>query len=614
MSSRRNKNRPKRLREFVASKSVVEQESAVSEEQVAQASTNDVPTIAKTRIDQRLFLKLASVPLFGAYIASYSMWHDKDGNLVTGLGLGGWGDLLFHIRAAVFFAEQGGWPHESFFLSGQPVGYAFVSDFISAVLWRMGFSIAGAFALPTVLLVAMFLLTWEFVVMRITKSINAAIVSAVLFICFGGLSGWRVLPELSPDSWTKLRDLPHGITVWREADYAVLNPFVMMMHQRAFLLGFPLFVVLIFVSWKYLFEKSMRMLALLVPLAILLALFHPFTWVAFLMVFASWMGWIILLNIQSFTKREIVMTAGALGLISLFGFLIVKALQPNAGASSFKWNPGWLAMDTNWVFFWIKNIGLYCLLAGASVYYFRRRNAGLASLVLAALTPFVAANLIQFAPWDWDNTKIFAPVWIVFSIAVGTLLVSFWQKNQVHWRILCAGVFAVMILSGGLEVARVMSYRIHPFTISTAQDLSMGSTIRARLNKQQVMLSEPEASHPVFMYSGRPSFVAYEGWLWSQGWKGKYEQRLLDKKVIYAGNDTARELIQKNNIGYVVIGPPELKAGANQQWFDQNYMRLLALGDYTIYDVTHTGATVSAPNSDANSTQNTAEQVASKQQ
>ncbi len=100
-----------------------------------------------------------------------------------------------------------------------------------------------------------------------------------------------------------------------------------------------------------------------------------------------------------------------------------------------------------------------------------------------------------------------------------------------------------------------------------------------------MLLSEPEASHPIFMYSGRPSFVAYDGWLWSQGWKGKYEQRMIDKKIIYEGTDASRGLIDKNKIDYVVIGPPELRAGANKQWFDNNYTPVLSLPSYTLYDV-----------------------------
>ncbi|MDQ3175295.1 MAG: hypothetical protein M3Q91_16555, partial [Acidobacteriota bacterium] len=132
-------------------------------------------------------------PLFGAYIASFAMWQDKDGNVVTGLGLGGWGDLLVHIRAAIFFAEQGGWPRESFLLAGQPVGYAFFADLLSSLLWKLGLSTATAFALPTIVLVAIFLGALEWFVWQMTKSARAAILSPILFMGFGGLSGWSIL-------------------------------------------------------------------------------------------------------------------------------------------------------------------------------------------------------------------------------------------------------------------------------------------------------------------------------------------------------------------------------------------------------------------------------------
>ena len=152
----------------------------------------------------------------------------------------------------------------------------------------------------------------------------------------------------------------------------------------------------------------------------------------------------------------------------------------------------------------------------------------------------------------------------------------------------------ILMLSGALEVARVIAYRSEPMVITSVADLSLGEAVRARLGKSAVLLTEPEASHPVFMYSGRPSFVAYEGWLWSQAWKGKYEQRLLDAKSIYQGNDASRELIKKNQIDYVVIGPPEVKAGANKQWFDSNYPAVLTQQDYTLFDVRGRGQTTQA--------------------
>src|SRR5262245_61587690 len=209
-SSRKRASRKRRLPKELP---VVEQAVPITPEiavvgdvAVGVASLDEfkpIPRSLSLSDTQRLILKLSAVPLFAAYIASFSMWTDKVGNVVTGLGLGGWGDLLFHIRAAVFFAEQGGWPKESFFIAGNPVGYAFVSDFISGLLWRAGFSIAASFSIPTIILVAIFIGLLEWVVLRITRSPRAAILSAILFICFGGLSGWSILSELSPDSWTK---------------------------------------------------------------------------------------------------------------------------------------------------------------------------------------------------------------------------------------------------------------------------------------------------------------------------------------------------------------------------------------------------------------------------
>jgi len=250
------------------------------------------------------------------------------------------------------------------------VGYAFLADFISGLFWRLGFSIGSSFAIPTIILTAGFLLAFELVVLRMTKSVRAAITSVVLFMGFGGLSGWSILPELSPDTWAKLRSLPHGITVWREQNYAVLNPFVMMLHQRSFLLGFPLFVVLLYLSWKYLEEKSLRVIAAITGAAILLAFFHPFTWLAFLMVFPTWMFCLIVFRVRTYTRKELVTTVAALGLMALGGFLIVKGLQPSAGASSITLKVGWLATDISWLHFWIKNIGLYLVLGPLAVLYF----------------------------------------------------------------------------------------------------------------------------------------------------------------------------------------------------------------------------------------------------
>lgn len=529
-------------------------------------------------------LGLVVVPLFGAYTASFAMWRDGAGSLVTGLGYNGWGDLLFHIRGAIFFVEQGGWPRESFFLSGEPVGYAFLSDFISGLLWKAGVPLARAFNLPTVALVFVFLLGLEWLVLRMTKSISAAILSALLFTGFAGLSGWHILPELSGDWWNKLHNLPHGITAWHDAKFVILNPFITMFHQRAYLLGFPLLVVLIYLGWRSVVDRSTPALAWLTLAGILLALAHSFTWAVFVMLFPSWIAWTMLLRTRQYTIREMAMLAGSIAAIGIFGFLIVKTLQPSAGASVIKWKPGWMTPNLGWFYFWLKNLGLYAIAGPLGIYFLMGRNRPLAALGLASFTPFIAANLFQFAPWEWDNTKMFAPVWLILSITAGTLLALLWKKNLLCKALVIISI-PVFVLSAVLEIARIFTYGSAPIAISTSGELALGELARARLDKRGILLTEPTPSHPVFLYSGCPSFLAFEGWLWSQGWKGKYEQRLVDKRTIYAGGDAARDVIRKNRIAYVTIGPPEVGAGANKTWFDTNYPQVLSLEGYVIYDV-----------------------------
>lgn len=526
-------------------------------------------------------------PLFGLYLASYALWQDTAGNLVTALH-SGWGDLFFHIRAALFFIKQGGWPRESFFLHNEPVGYAFLADFISGGLWQAGLSIAHAFAVPTMILTFTFLGLLQWFTWQITRSRLAAIISTILFVGFGGLSGWYILPQLTStlegDS-AILRTLPHGVTAWHEADMVVLNPFVMMLHQRAYLLGFPLLMLLL-ISLNRLWQKpSWPLLLLVTTIGLLLSLAHPFTWTVSLMLIPSWVLWNYFLHSDALPPRRWWLAyLVAFSVIAGLGLLVVKSLQPSASVIGIQWHPGWLAPAGQWGYFWWRNIGLFLLLTPISIIYLLRHYPALATLALASLTPFVAGNLWQFAPWAWDNTKIFAPTWIIFCISVATLLSSWYKRRSFGWAILATVCIVLLIMSGGLEIGRLLSYRSEPLILHSLPQQQFGLALGERLHPRQLILTATVPQEPAFVYAGQPSFIAYEGWLWSQGWLGKYEQRLADSQRIYHGAPDAASLITKNQIAAVVIGSEEIAQGANQTWFALHYPILLQDHGYTVYN------------------------------
>lgn len=541
----------------------------------------------KRPIHQLLVISgLAAVPLFGAYVSSYALWETASGELVTGLQ-SGWGDLLVHLRAAIFFAEQGGWPRESFFLSGEPVGYAFFVDSLSGMLWRTGVPIATALALPTMLLTVSFLGGIEWLVWYLTQSRLAAIFGAALFVGFGGISGWVMLPEIlsAPSPWAALRTLPHGVTAWHEANLVVLNPFVMMLHQRSYLVGFPLFLFLLFLVGRFLQRGSPLLLLGITAGGLTLAFFHPFTWLAFLLLLPASFAWAAVLRLRSYTVRDLLWCACTMLILGVGGFLIVRALQPHASVSTIRWHPGWLAPGFSWGAFWAGNLGLFLLLAPVVVRHLMKQHRSLAVLILASLVLFGAGNLFLFAPWDFDNTKVFAPVWVLFSMGTGVFLASVWHRRRLGGKVAVGGLLIVLVWSGGMEIVRVFTHRAHPLALSDQAGQQAGEAVRRHARPRDTILTAPTPNHPVFLFSGRPSFVAYEGWLWSQGWGGRYEERFADVRKMYAGTPESPELFRKHRIAFVVVGPPEEAYGADAEWFQRRYPLLLSLHNYRVYDV-----------------------------
>lgn len=530
---------------------------------------------------------LLMLPLLGSYAASYAIWRSTSGNLVTALH-SGWSDMLLHIRAVIFFAEQGTWPNQSFLLAGQPIGYAYAADLISSWLYAAGLSLENALAIPTMLLTAIWLFAFEYVVWKFTKSVTAAITSLFLFTAFGGLNGWYLLPTLLESDTSLLetmRALPHGITAWHEANMVLLNPFVMTLHQRAYLLGLPLLLLLIYRGSILITHPTWHKAGVVSIIGIALAFCHPFTWLASLLILISWALWDMVLTRQHRTYNHMYKLTVTFGIIAIIGYAMVKSLQPNAGAAFLAWRPGWLDPTVTWPLFWLKNIGLYCLLLPCSLYYFIRHRHPLASLTLASFTPFIAANLIQFAPWEWDNTKILAPTWCIFAITVGSFL-SLYQPSRMAARLLLLALsLPLLTLSGALEIARVPSYRDHPMPLARPVDEKLGEKIRSLTQPDDILLTAPHYQQPAFIFSGRPSFVAYEGWLGSHGWRGHFEQRLADTHIMYSGSPVTANLLRKHNIAHVVIGPDELAQGANRDWYQKMYRAILDEYGYQLFTV-----------------------------
>ncbi len=55
---------------------------------------------------------------------------------------------------------------------------------------------------------------------------------------------------------------------------------------------------------------------------------------------------------------------------------------------------------------------------------------------------------------------------------------------------------------------------------------------------------------------------------------------------MFSGVEEAKNLLQKYNVSYAVIGPSEKKDfSANDSFFEENYRKVLKKGEYSIYAI-----------------------------
>jgi hypothetical protein len=269
-----------------------------------------------------------------------------------------------------------------------------------------------------------------------------------------------------------------------------------------------------------------------------------------------------------------------------------------------------------WWGFWFANLGiavpLLALVALAAVARFYGGVAGrvgrvltsafpvpLLELALGALLIFAACNLVVFQTWNWDNTKLLVYWYLVIALLIGALAAHWWRHA---WpRVAAVALVVPVLLTGALVVLRLLPWTPQanaitgPYTIASAQEVQLASTLDTTTPKGAVVLTFGRPNDPVLAVAGRIGVMGYGGWLWSYGID--FGTRYADVQTMYAGcaNDAATcpipALLRTYRISYVEIDnrlndPGAVDSRADPAWWSEQGFPVVARTDHiTIYDV-----------------------------
>lgn len=504
----------------------------------------------------------------------------------AGLGTGvdhNLGDLPFHLSIVAGFTRGANFPPEHPELAGVRLTYPFAIDMAASLHVAAGATFRQAFLFQDLLLAAScaFLL-WRFA-LRLTGDGRAALLTPLLVFLSGGLGFVWFLGDLRAQPgppWELLAHLPRTYTMLEVADIRWGNALTtLLVPQRAFLLGLPLFLLVATLWWDALHAEregvAARAMVGAGALTGLLPMSHAHGFVVLMSV-----GALLALSHPPW-RRWLAYFAAAL--VVGLPQAAWMAQDSSTRASGFlAWHLGWDRGDANPVVFWALNAGVFLVLYLTALGAGRRLlPAGVARFVVPFALWFVVPNLLRLSPWIWDNVK-FLFYWYVASAPLAALLLARLSRRGLPGLAAAAALLGGATLAGSLDAWRVAS-RSREHVLFDRGALAFVERLVAVTPPRALILHYPTYNSPVLL-SGRRSLLGYPGHIWSQGLDAT--GRATDIQRVYAGEALVASRLAARGATYVLLGPQERERLDLDLTFLESLPLTLEQGPYRLYRIT----------------------------
>lgn len=527
---------------------------------------------------------------------------ERDGGLSTGY-VNNLGDMPFHVGVTSSFAYGQNFPPEDPTFAGTGFAYPYLSDFLTAMFVVAGASMTSAFLVGNVALGLAFVAVLYRFTRVLTGDRLAGFIAPVVVLLSGGL-GWTRLVQDARESDVGivglLGALTHDYTISPEGPLRWGNAITtLLVTQRSLLMGLPIALLAFILLWRLVHVDADRdpdagesgpRPARVTPTRLALAagllagslpLVHAHSFIVvmgsafFIGLFfrqwreGRWRPWLLFVLVALavalpqvwWSTRDSVANAG-----TFFGFEI-----------------GWDHGQENVVWFWFINTGLFIPLAAAAVVWLVRDRIESRELLLfsaAFLVWFIVPNVMKLAPWVWDNIKVLF-YWFVGFVPLVAFLLARLLRTGGSLRLAGLGALLALTLAGGLDVWRAVSGQ----TVYGEFDrdaITLAARIREATPPRARMLNAPIWNATVFL-TGRQPLLGYTGHVFSRGLP--YADREADIALIYAGDPSADDLLERYAIEYIVVSPIERSHLAVNDAYFERFTRIAEAGEYVLYEV-----------------------------
>ncbi|MDP1721711.1 MAG: hypothetical protein Q8L37_00725 [Candidatus Gottesmanbacteria bacterium] len=464
------------------------------------------------------------------------------------------GDFGLHISLIRSFASGQNRGPESPFFPGRPLVYHYAVDWLAGLLVRIGIRID--FALNGISALALTILLYGLYRLAILFSNGKKVVgllSIVLFVLPGNLSFIDILRE-APKNFSFFSYF------WRFPDYIHKGPFdgsvitiystlAPYLNQRHLIAGMAIavWVIWMIVGWsdgnKRIPDSRWIIVGLLLGAATRVHV-----------VVAASTGIMVMALLLGKRNKALILLVGTAFLVAIPHLIQIISMR-SATSLGQLWNPGYLAPQplswASWIMFWIYNLGIFVILIPCA--YRLTSEAGRRLLIGAGLL-FLIANTVQISYRIEHNHSLINFATALSLPFIAHLIVSWWQKRGIAWRILTVSTVFLSITSGLFNLMVVKND--YQLIIDDAPKNRFMQWITTKTDSGSVFIAEPALYDPVVL-TGRKNYLGHEYYVSVMGYDYWSRRKQIDTWLTSFNQNTIAEM-KKHSIRYVVI-PKERK-------------------------------------------------------
>lgn len=493
-----------------------------------------------------------------------------------------WSDWALHISIANNFAFK----DSEYWFSYHPLyalgkfTYPFLTDFISAILMKLGLSLSLSFIIPSILISLFLILGVYFLFYFLLSSKKKAMLAIFIFFLSSGLgflnffSDFLKNPDLESIFYPIKEYSRYNFYQWYSGNVIV----GLIAPQRNFLLGLTLGIWAIlgflYATYREMGIKHRRIILIVSGLLTgILPIVHAHGFIAVIIISSI----IFFSNLKKWEQLLwFVIPAFLLSNILFFTF-IYGGIE---NKSFFKFQPFWTAKDLfDWVKMWIILWGPMIPISVASFFLFDRKRR---ILFLGFFLIFILSNLFLFQPIPWDNSKLFWWSYLGFAALSSNFIFLLWQKNLL-FKFICLILIFTLTFTGVLEIIRLSQIEKNSYMISSFDNINLGLKIRSETHPLDRFLTAPSHNHFIMIWALRPILMGYTAWVWNYGFE--YQKTEQDIRTMFLGGKDTAKLLRKYGVAYVVIGPTEKSdLLANEEYFAENFPLAFSNSYYKVFD------------------------------